>query len=278
MNTLRSSRKEHKKKKSKRSLKSVPKTPLFIHIPKTAGTSIEEILYLNNYKDSRPQKALKKYRSSQILKPKYSYLSNISKHHLPLSFYQSSLQYKFKRDYYLFAVVRNPFQRIISDFRFWISQFYPEHYKSNIQKNRNLCLEIKKIIPNLTVNSENLNLFVHYVLGDEYYNFSLLDGHLIPMHYYTHKKKKIKKDGKYEFIPLCEILKFESLNKDFNKLIERLDLRIPLNNIQTILHNKSSGQELFINNLDSKSINLIRRRYVNDFKLFKYSNVVCSIK
>ena len=100
MNTFKNiSRKKSSSKKKK--LKSISKTPLFIHIPKTAGSSIEEILYLHNYKESRPQKALKKYKHSNILKPEYSYLNNVSKHHLPLSVYKTSLEYRIKTIIYL---------------------------------------------------------------------------------------------------------------------------------------------------------------------------------
>lgn len=269
MNTLKSLKRKSNRV-LKRSLKSKTKIPLFIHIPKTAGSSIEEILYLNNYKESRPQKALKKYASVQILKREYSDLKKVSKYHLPLSVYQSSIANKIKNNYHLFAVVRNPYERIISDFRFWVSQFYPEHHQSSIHRNRNLCLEIKDIIPDLKINSENLNLFVHHVLGEKHYNFSVLDGHLIPMNEYTHKK--INKHGKKRgYIPVCDILRFENLDEDFNKLIKKLELNIPLNSTKTTVHNKSRGQTLTLEDLDHESLKLIKKRYILDFKLFKYS-------
>ena len=269
MNTLKLFKRKSKKG-TIRNLKSRPKIPLFIHIPKTAGSSIEEILYLNNYKESRPQKALKKYASVQILKREYSHLKKVSKYHLPLSVYQSSIANKIKNNYHLFAVVRNPYERIISDFRFWVSQFYPEHHQSSIHRNRNLCLEIKDIIPDLKINSENLNLFVHYVLGDKHYNFSVLDGHLIPMHEYTHKI--INKHGKKSsYKSFCNILRFENLDEDFNSLIKKLGLNISLNSTKTIVHNKSRGQKLTSEDLDKESLKLIKKRYLIDFKLLGYS-------
>ena len=133
-----------KKQTSKSSLKTKPKTPLFIHIPKTAGSSIEEILYLNNYKESRPQKILKKYQHSDILKTEYRFLKHLSKHHLPLSVYKPILEHRIKNNYHLFAVVRNPYERIISDFRFWVSQFYPQHQDSSNYQFKELCMEIKR--------------------------------------------------------------------------------------------------------------------------------------
>ena len=269
MNTLKNIYRE--KSSSKKRLKSISKTPLFIHIPKTAGSSIEEILYLHNYKESRPQKVLKKYKYSDILKAGYSYLHNVSKHHLPLSVYKFSLENRIKNNYYLFAVVRNPYERIISDFRFWVSKFYPEHHDGNNRQFRNLCSEIKEIVPNLQVNPKNLNLFVHYVLGDDHYNFSVLDGHLIPMHQYTHKLIKYGKKKRYE--PFCEILKMENLDEDFNTLIQKLHLKVPLNSTKTTVHNKSQGQKLTPRDLDSQSLRLIRKRYLLDFKLFGYSCV-----
>ncbi len=267
MNTFKNVSK--KKSSSKKRLKLISKIPLFIHIPKTAGSSIEEILYLHHYKESRPQKALKKYKHSHILKPEYSYLHHVSKHHLPLSVYKSYLEHKIKNTYYLFAVVRNPYQRIISDFRFWVSQFYPEHQHSSNHQFRNLCSEIKEIVPDLQVNTENLNLFVHYVLGDKHYNFSVLDGHLIPMHQYTHKL--IKHGKKKRHVSFCEILRMENLDEDFNRLIQKLHLNIPLDSTKTIVHNKSRGQKLTPEELDTESLRLIKKRYMIDFKLFGYS-------
>jgi len=261
-----------KKQTSKSSLKTKPKTPLFIHIPKTAGSSIEEILYLNNYKESRPQKILKKYQHSDILKTEYRFLKHLSKHHLPLSVYKPILEHRIKNNYHLFAVVRNPYERIISDFRFWVSQFYPQHQDSSNYQFKKLCMEIKRIIPNLKINSENLNSFVHYVLGDDHYKFSVLDGHLIPMHQYTHKAIKVSKNpNKWKYISFCRVLKFENLDQDFNKLIKELYLRIPLNSTKNTVHNKSKGMKLTPQELDLESRQLIKRRYSVDFKLFKYS-------
>ena len=239
---------------------------LFIHIPKAAGTTIEEILYQNNYKDSLCQVALKHISTNQLLDKRHLKMNQVSKYHIPLSFFRKAYQTLLRENYNLFAVVRNPYARIISDFRFWISQFYPTHNGSSRKQFQNLCKQIKEIIPDLSLSVENLNKYIHTVLDPNYYSFSRLDGHLIPMYYYTHLKNK----SGYLY-PCCQILRMETLNEDFNNFINKKQLKIPLDLTTRIAENKSKGLNFTYQDLDRHSIELIQGRYARDFKLFKYT-------
>ena len=83
---------------------------------------------------------------------------------------------------------------------------------------------------------------------------------------------KIAKHGKKKrHEPFCEILRMENLDEDFNRLIQKLHLNIPLDSTKTIVHNKSRGQKLTPEELDTESLRLIKKRYMIDFKLFGYS-------
>ena len=89
------------------------------------------------------------------------------------------------------------------------------------------------------------------------------------MHQYTHKL--IKHGKKKRNVSFCEILRMENLDEDFNRLIQKLHLNIPFDSTKTTIHNKSRGQRLTPEELDTESLRLIKKRYVIDFKLFGYS-------
>lgn len=76
---------------------------IFIHIPKTAGTSIEKALKLDN-KNCLFNK--EKYKNYPVC-PQHLYLSEIIKE------FPESIEYK------IFTVVRNPFDRMVSAFSYW---------------------------------------------------------------------------------------------------------------------------------------------------------------
>lgn len=237
---------------------------LFIHIPKTGGMTIEAILKKYDYNEMVPRVFLRKYKSYELLKDKYSYINRNSKYHYPITFYKKNLEYKFKRDKMLFTIVRNPYYRIISDFRFWISEFCPNHKNSEKKHMLELVKDVESIIPDLILNKETLNKFIHHVLDDKNFNFSMLDGHLIPMHLFTHSFVFSRYQSH------CTILRFEHLTKDFNNFIRKVNLKIPENSTDSIFRNVSRGPKFTINDLDPLSMKLIQEKYALDFKLFNY--------
>lgn len=245
----------------------------FIHIPKTGGITIKDILYKYNYNYSELE--MKKNRKEitdnrLFLKPKY-----LTHFHIPFSFYKKDLQLKIKNECILFAIVRNPYERFISSFKFWsekMSVSKNKRHKDIFYQNFKDCPYLKE------VNKENLNLFIAYILNP---NFKLTDGdcHFIPMHYYTHNKKVIKNKSKRkksyfnkkDYIQTCHhILRFETLNEDFNKLIHTLKLDIPLDIVKKINLNITSKDKISVLDLSDTSKKLIQTFYDIDFKLFNY--------
>lgn len=240
------------------SKKNTKKKLFFLHIPKTAGTSVKKILY--DYKYDYSEKEIKK--NKKIFCSSNKSLQPFTPYHIPYTFYKKDLQIKLKKKYILFAIVRNPYERIISDYKFWVNLLASDdkHFKyffKTILKEEKL----KKCLEN--VSKENLNYFIHFTLGD-YYHLNQFDGHFIPMHFYTHIKKKDK------YIQVCDhILHFETLNDDFNSLIQRLKLKIPLDIMKKTKENKT--EDIFsVNDLDDISLYLIKKHYYQDFILFHY--------
>ena len=150
------------------------KNLFFIHIPKNAGSSIEEISYKKNI--------LWGMKYFQENKKKIKPVKQINGiWHIPPKYFKDNT-YKNK---ILFSVVRNPYERIISEFK-WRKKI------NYISKNMDINDFIKE-----NINKYKKNIF-HY------------DGHFIPQS---------------EFIygyPQCdEILRFENLDSDFYNLLNK---------------------------------------------------------
>jgi len=232
----------------------------FIHIPKTAGSSIAE-LFLEKlnievgygyYKYQNKHLKTSDLLDENLKDPK---LLNLSAWHIPFSFLNKKYQNDILKNYKIFAVVRNPFDRIISEYGFWI-----KYYNNNKNKYFNFTLKkIKEIYNTFEATPQNLNNFIHKVLGNNKYEYEL-DGHLIPMYKYVYINKT-------ELI--ADILKYENLNTEFNYFIENNKIKIAKDSLLKIHVNKS-GTQLTRKHLDNKSIKLIQEYYKKDFEIFEY--------
>lgn len=247
--------------------KSEPKKFYLVHIPKTAGTTITNIFY--KYLNIDIGRSYYKYKMAHIknegvVKSNFLEISkDISLYHMPISFFNNKYIRYLINNFILLAVVRHPIDRIISEFNYIFTRI---KYKKAKDIPR-IVIPLNKIFNgNYTHTKDDLNKFIHNVLENSEFEYSF-DGHLIPMHRFTH----ILKDGKLERI--CEILKFESLNDDFNNFCKKYKLKIPENSILSDKVNMSSDKIIYRGkreDLDSKSLNLIYKYYDKDFKLFNY--------
>ena len=211
------------------------KSLFFIHIPKTAGTSIEEVLLKYNYKVGR-----RYFLSSGSL-----YQEHFNKYKIPLwhippqHFNENNNPYNNKT---LFTVVRNPYTRIISEYR-WYHGF--------------------KLKQKLTVDKLN-EWIVSLSSYDINTNYRINVGHLIPQHIFVQKCDILSKN----------ILKYENnLDEQLNFLIEDLNLK----NIQhkcISLGNENNVDDTLprfrVEDLNIKSINIINKIYKEDFIKFNY--------
>lgn len=190
----------------------------FIHIPKNAGTTIEDTSYKHNILFGR------KYFNRKNIKYKLKIKKKNNLWHIPPKYFSDNT-YKEK---ILFAVVRNPYERIISECK----------YRSK------KCIDINQfVIKNLKEYKKN--------------NF-ILDGHLIPQSEFI-----------YGNPPCNEILRFDNLKEDFEKLLKKYDYP----KMELLHHNKSEKRNITIKNLNKESIKLINQIYKEDFKNFGYKMI-----
>ena len=191
-----------------------------------------------------------------------NYVKNMSRWHIPFSFYNNEFMTNIFKNFVTFAIVRNPFDRIVSDYQFWHNYFIVQN-----EADKNKIYGLHELFENKKLSKENMNKYIQTILSNSKYKY-MLDGHIIPMYKYTHSKILI--NDKVNFKQLCEILKFENINNEFNKFIKINKLKIKTNILNKFKTNVGK-KELNKYDLDDKSIKLIQEYYKLDFKLFNYS-------
>lgn len=144
-----------------------------------------------------------------------------------------------------FAVVRNPYNRIVSAYNFKY-----KGCKSIIHFQQWVNSKLLDLRLSLTNIHMNINMYKHN-----------LDVHLLPQYLFTHNESHSS--------VVDHILKFETLHDDFNKLMKKYNSDIELN----IHIGKSSVIEnpCTFNWLSHDNILLINELYDKDFKYFNYT-------
>ena len=155
----------------------------FIHIPKNAGTSIENVMKEKfNFNWGRFYNFSKSPESIEI--------NNNSVWHIPPKYLKNNNPYKNK---ILLAVVRNPYERVVSKFKY----------------------DCKQSEEPIEINRENLNNFVsnipYIIQENKFFNGC----HYLPQYEYIDYKSALK----------FEIIRFENIESDLNKILQKYNLK-----------------------------------------------------
>jgi hypothetical protein len=192
----------------------------FIHIPKNAGTTIENVANENNVKWGRFKPAHRDHSTNN----KCTYWHTPPKYFGVDSFY--------KKDE-TFCVVRDPYDRLVSEFKY---------------RNKNKATHTK----------EQLNAWIQEHLKPEYYNNGENNCHFIPQHEFVYDDLGNK---------TCDnILRFDSLTDDFNKLTKKheIDVRLSDSRRDNVTPNSLSTKDLY-----EETKRVIRSIYKKDFDLLQ---------
>jgi hypothetical protein len=222
----------------------------FIHITKTAGTIIEDIANEYGLLWGRFDPEIKADNLLDLYKSEFnSDLYHLNPTYFNPVIYNISDTSKLKT----FCVVRNPYERIISEvFCNWIGIY-------------NICKDVNKITYEL------FNKFIEYNITQQNKKF-----HYAPQWEYVYKKKYAdlpENNDKQILEQYTEhILKFEQLEDDFNSLMTdyNINIKLPPRKIN------SSTKKYNIKDLSTKTIGLISDHYNLDFEMFNYPKIKLS--
>lgn len=191
----------------------------FIHITKTGGTSIEEEGLSVGIKWGRHHKEYGWWHGIFKNKPK-----------------------KLKDKYDWFMVVRNPYERIISEFH---CKWGGVGKKANSVDTKFFNEYVKDRIRNRTkkINTEWIDA-----------PMNPYGAHYTEQYLYLDESVKI------------HVLKIENLNKEFNTLMKHYNIPLKLK-----LHSNSNTKVFEVHDMDSELIQLIQEVYKKDFELFNYN-------
>ena len=255
----------------------------FVHISKTGGSTIEEIGLKHGMKWGQ--------FDNEYLNKDYIKLLNCSSWHTPIKYYR----YNPYKDNILFTVVRNPYDRVLSefycpytgyfsrnnynndksnetyeewlitkknhtinDFNNWINKRLTEHNVSIFKKIKEILKhehDTNQYDNNHTEISDELQEYIEYL--NKTYCLEL-QVHFMPYYeYFTFNDEPI----------ISYVLRFENLVETFNNLFE--------NEMNINIHiNKSHEKRFSISDLSEDNIILINKLYHKDFILFNYEKII----
>ena len=211
---------------------SLSKNFLFIHVPKTGGNSIQNVL--SEYSEdnivsvNKNQDGVERF---EIRNQKY----NITKHST-LKQYKNELDNQTFKALYKFATIRNPWDMCISYF------FSP--HRGQTAWDRNEFIEFVPTIPTIE----------HYTRIETTTN--KIFNKLMPRYY--SEVKAIDHDIDF-------LIRFEHLNEDFKKVCERIE--IPF--VQLPHRNKSSRMH-YTEYYDDELIRIVKNRFSKEIDYAKY--------
>jgi hypothetical protein len=197
---------------------SEPRILKFIHITKTAGTSIENTGKKHNIDWGRYDKEYNFNNTKGAFWHKFLTDANST----------------FIKKYDWFTVVRNPYDRIISEYYWYLKNVNIKHNVTEI--NSYVINQIKKR--------------------------SMTGNHYTEQYKYVHPEMNI------------HILKFENLSNDFFKLMDLYKIKINKLEHDNSRLIKKNEKKFTISDFSKELIDLINIVYDKDFKLFNYQKII----
>jgi hypothetical protein len=211
---------------------SLKKNFLFIHVPKTGGNSIQNIL--KDYSEDKIV-TLSKYQDGierfEVRNEKYDIVK-----HSTLADYKKAIETKTFKKLFKFSTIRNPWDMCISYF------FSP--HRGDIKWDRDQFIIFIQGIPNIT----------HYIREES----------IVEMI----RKKAFKKNTVDKKSIDCDIdflIKFENIHEDFNKVCEILE--IPFNSLP---HRNKSKKQHYTKYYDDELIEIVKKRFSAEISYANY--------
>ena len=205
---------------------------IFIHNPKCAGTSIETALNMKS-----------KNNHGHTLEMEYLYgidINNIVLQSLCFKFYKNYINEDVINKCFIFSVVRNPYDRVLSDY----------HWDNRNCKNSH---DFLLLIQDTLEKESDLSMMK--------FDIKTHKNHFLPQHKYLDDSIYNKK--------INRILKFENLNIDFNNYIDS-KITIPISNKSN--NSNISWEEYYCDK--PECIKIVNNIYSKDFELYNYNKIL----
>eukprot|EP01083_Nonionella_stella_P005056 14720_1 len=237
----------------------------FIHIPKTGGTTIEQIAkddqryqwgakYWNEHKQKdQLMRAICEDHESKCCCKRTHHMPPMYMYDISKQYPQIDLSYYDLNSKSLFTVVRNPFGRLISEY--WWNQQHDNYTRvCNVKIfNKWLKFRLKK--------HKNIKDKTVYSL---FQNECKSGCHFIPQWRYTHFINGSA------LVPNENILHTETLDVDFNSLMKRYNMQLHLEPRDRKNKQKATCDLLKPSVIDDEAMELVINAYRKDFVLFGY--------
>jgi hypothetical protein len=208
---------------------------IFIHIPKAGGTSIETILC---------DFPLFRYQ----LVNKYNWYGNIKNDetkyeldHSTMAYLKRNCKY-YDNSYFSFAIVRNPYARLVSEYHYCKYQY--SRFIKKLDSFKDFVYELKDKFDYVLKNKESDHLYV---------------SHYLPQYLFTHNYRKIKIVNK--------IYKLENLNEEWSDICEILEIDKELVRTEK---NASKFKYNYEDYYDDELKSIVYEMYKDDFEVFNY--------
>lgn len=208
---------------------------IFIHIPKAGGTSIETVLC---------DFPLFRYQ----LVNKYNWYGNIKNDetkyeldHSTMAYLKKNCKY-YDNSYFSFAIVRNPYARLVSEYHYCKYQY--SRFIKKLDSFKDFVYELKDKFDYVLKNKEKDHLYV---------------SHYLPQYLFTHNYRKVKIVNK--------IYKLENLNEEWTDICEILDIDKELVRTEK---NASKFKYNYEDYYDDELKNIVYMMYKDDFEVFNY--------
>jgi hypothetical protein len=208
---------------------------IFIHIPKAGGTSIETVLC---------DFPLFRYQ----LVNKYNWYGNIKNDetkyeldHSTMAYLKKNCKY-YDNSYFSFAIVRNPYARLVSEYHYCKYQY--SRFIKKLDSFKDFVYELKDKFDYVLKNKEKDHLYV---------------SHYLPQYLFTHNYRKVKIVNK--------IYKLENLNEEWTDICEILDIDKELVRTEK---NASKFKYNYEDYYDDELKSIVYEMYKDDFEVFNY--------
>ena len=259
-----------------------------IHIPKTGGTTLEEVAFAHGvswgaYKWKETRDMLLNWNSNAAPEPAIAFgamgtWQPCSPWHIPLSFFkargESSGVSGGKQ--LTFCVVRNPMDRAISQHTFEIQAY------ENTTRTSSMTGGLK-------CDADSLNAHIHTVLGGARKDIQRVEEEFpLVTDLACVDPLECATVGDCHWLPqwmyvqgTCDhVLRFEHLSEDFSELMKRFEGTAPNTHAMADAVRRANASlasecnHLSRHDLDNKSLALLSRVYAKDFQRFGYSNAL----